>query len=453
MAQPLPLEAHMCRGETTDGVRQGLASALGSAYVLGRELNGGAMSRVFSAWDIALGRPVVIKVLPPMMAGVDAAARFRREIRLAAQLEHPNIVPLLAAGEVNGLLYYTMPYVDGESLRARLDRDGPLDPPTVQRVLTELARALDHAHRHGVVHRDVKPENIYLESATGRALLADFGIARPIDAEPADGLTGTGVAVGTPTYMSPEQMDGPVVDGRSDLYSLGLVGWEMLAGERPWAGESIYSIIYSQKFERLRPIRTVRRDVPMRLRRTIERALAKDPRARWRSGDALASHLQTPTFPDRWRGSGKTGGRQALLVVAGMGLFVAVTGRPAPPSATVGSPGVVVMADAEQRPATDVTATADGSAPVALSSAGDVVTAVPATDEANRKLDRVYGQLEAVFREPAARQELRHAQDVWRRDRDRACSHRKAQLRCQGELAGRRTAELAELLARASGRM
>jgi tRNA A-37 threonylcarbamoyl transferase component Bud32/uncharacterized protein YecT (DUF1311 family) len=438
----------MYRGETADGVREGLASSLGSAYVLGRELNGGAMSRVFSAWDIALGRPVVIKVLPPMMAGLDAAARFRREIRLAAQLEHPHIVPLLAAGEANGLLYYTMPFVDGESLRTRLDRDGPLDPATVQRVLTELARALDHAHRHGVVHRDVKPENIYLESATGRALLADFGIARPIDAAPADGLTGTGVAVGTPAYMSPEQMDGPIVDGRSDLYSLGLVGWEMLAGERPWAGESIYAIIYNQKFERLRPIRTVRRDVPMRLRRTIERALAKDPRARWTSGDALAAHLQSPTFPDRWRGSGKTGGRQALAVVAGLGLFVAVTGRPAPSSATVRSPGVVVMADAEQPPASDATATA-----VTLSSAGDVVTSFPRADDANRKLDRVYGQLEAVFREPAARQELRHAQDVWQRDRDRACSHRKARQQCQGELAGRRTAELTELLARASGRM
>jgi hypothetical protein len=443
----------MCRGETTDGVPEGLASVLGSAYVLGRELNGGAMSRVFSAWDIALGGPVVIKVLPPMMAGVDAAARFRREIRLAAQLDHPHIVPLLAAGEARGLLYYTMPYIDGESLRARLDRAGPLDPPSTQRVLTELARALDYAHRHGVVHRDVKPENIYLEAGTGRALLADFGIARPIDAGSSDGLTGTGIAVGTPTYMSPEQMDGPVVDGRSDLYSLGLVGWEMLTGERPWAGESIYSIIYNQKFARLRPIRAVRRDVPMRLRRTIERALAKDPRARWTTGDALASHLQSPAFPDRWRGSGLTGGRDALLLAAGLAFFAAVSGRLVPSSGTIGAPGVVVMAGAEQPSATDVTATTDGSSPVTLSAAGGVVNRVAATDEANQKLDRVYGELEAVFREPAARQELRRAQEVWRMDRDRACSHRKAQVRCQGELAGRRTAELADLLARASGRM
>lgn len=457
----------MCLPVTADGVRERLASALGSVYVLGRELSGGAMSRVFSAWDIALGRPVVIKVLPPVLAGVDAAARFRREIRLAAGLQHAHIVPLLEAGDAGGLLYYTMPFIEGESLRSRLDRDGPLDPDTVRRVLTELGRALAYAHRHGIVHRDVKPENIYLEAATGRALLADFGVARPMDAEPgaAGELTGDGIAVGTPTYMSPEQLDGPVVDGRSDLYSLGLVGWEMLTGERPWAGESIYAIIYNQKFGRLRAIRTVRRDVPIRLRRAINRALAKDPAARWTNGDALATQLQAAQIPARRPGTRGRGGRgvgkEALLLVSAMAVFVALTGRPQRVTAVVRAPGVVVMADTE--PVTvDVTATASAAtnttataAPVARPAAPAVPAAVvAATGAANQALDRVYGQLERAFREPAAQRELRRAQQVWRADRDRACARRAraVELRCEGEMAHRRAAELADLLERANGR-
>jgi protein kinase-like protein len=273
----------------SDGLRLRLQAALGSAYVVERELARGRTSRVFTATETALGRRVVLKVLPPEIATNDPLARFRREILLAARLQHPHIVPVYAAGEADDIRYFTMPFIDGDSLHARLERRGRLTPVEASRVLRDIGGALAYAHQRGVVHRDVKPANIFLERATGRALLADFGVARALG-EP-DGLTHAGVTVGTPVYMSPEQVDGADVDGRSDVYSLGLVGWEMLTGERPWAGESLYTVMYNQKFEPLPGLDSYGIEAPASLTAAIERALRKDRSARWPSADAFVDAL------------------------------------------------------------------------------------------------------------------------------------------------------------------
>ena len=217
---------------TTD-LREQLKATLGSAYAIERELGGGGMSRVFVANETALGRKVVVKVLQPELAASVSAERFRREIQLAAQLQHPNIVPVLAAGIADGLPYYTMPLVEGESLRARLARGEALPVSQVVRIICDVAPALSYSHEHGVVHRDIKPDNILLERETGRPMITDFGIARAAEAD--SRLTVTGIAVGTPAYMSPEQALGErQVDGRSDVYALGIIGYQMLTRERPF---------------------------------------------------------------------------------------------------------------------------------------------------------------------------------------------------------------------------
>ncbi len=251
------------------------------------------MSRVFVATDLALSREVALKVLPADHVSDDAVERFRREILLGARLRHPHILPVYAAGRAGGHLFYTMPLVAGESLRARLDRQPALPVPMATRILREVASALAYAHREGVVHRDVKPENIFLEeTGVDRALLADFGVARLLRQQ--TGLTLTGTAIGTPLYMSPEQVDGRDVDARSDIYSLGMVGWEILAGRRPWSGETLYTIIYNQKYEHLPSLGRVRADVPRRVQRAIERAVAKDRDLRWSTADAFAAALVEP---------------------------------------------------------------------------------------------------------------------------------------------------------------
>jgi Protein kinase domain len=278
---------HVVRSEWTvsDALRIRLQAALGDAYVLERELTGGGMSRVFLGRDTMLGRRVVLKVLPPETATHEPAARFRHEAILAARLQHPHIVPVYAVGHVEDIQYFTMPFIDGESLRALLERRGALPAADVRRVLREIGGALACAHRHGIVHRDVKPENIFIERTTGRALLADFGVALALG-EP-DGVTQPGVTVGTPAYMSPEQVDGGRVNGLSDIYSLGLVGWEMLTGQRPWPGDSLYDVMYKQKHESLPALDTFNIDVAPHLAAAIERALRKDPRSRWPNAEAF----------------------------------------------------------------------------------------------------------------------------------------------------------------------
>jgi hypothetical protein len=304
-----------------------LQAALGDAYVLERELGGGGMSRLFVATERSLNRQVVIKVLPPDLASEVSAARFKKEIEVAAQMQHPHIVPILAAGSGDDLLWYVMPYVRGESLRHRLKAAGKLPVRDAVRILIEVADALAYAHRQGIVHRDIKPENILLEE--GHAVLADFGVARAIVAARAanvsDGgnLTGTGMSVGTPTYMSPEQAAGEShVDARADIYALGLVGYEMLAGQHPFGGSgSVQSMIVAHLTEPAPPVAKLRADSPPAVSAAIARALAKTPDERFRTAEEFRDALD----------AAPTGGRRsraplmalaaaviAALVVAGI---------------------------------------------------------------------------------------------------------------------------------------
>src|SRR5712664_2305107 len=216
-------------------------ASLAGRYTIERELGRGGMATVYLARDLKHDRSVALKVLRPELAAVLGAERFLREIRLTAQLQHPHILALIDSGEADGFLYYVMPYVEGESLRERLEREGQLPLEEALRIAREVASALSHAHSHDVVHRDIKPENILISS--GEAVVADFGIGRAITAAARDTLTGTGIAIGTPGYMSPEQATGGArLDGRSDIYSLACVLYEMLAGDPPYVASSAHAI-------------------------------------------------------------------------------------------------------------------------------------------------------------------------------------------------------------------
>jgi len=303
-----------------------LQAALGDAYLLERELGGGGMSRLFVAMERSLHRQVVIKVLPPELTSEVSAARFKKEIEVAAQLQHPHIVPILAAGSDDDLLWYVMPYVRGESLRHRLKESGKLPVKDAVRILIEVADALAFAHRKGIVHRDIKPENILLEE--GHAVLADFGVARAIFAARAasavDGgnLTGTGMSVGTPTYMSPEQAAGESnVDARADIYALGLVGYEMLAGQHPFGKSgSVQSMIVAHLTEPAPPVAKLRADTPPAVNAAIARALAKRPDERFSTAEEFRDALDAA--PAR-----ATGSRATMLAVgAAVTAFLVIVG-------------------------------------------------------------------------------------------------------------------------------
>jgi serine/threonine-protein kinase len=250
------------------------------------------MSRVFIAREKALGRTVVLKVLPPELAASLSSERFRREIQVAANLQHPHIVPLLSAGQAGNFLYYTMPLVEGESLRERLVRGGELPVRIGVRILGEVARALAYAHRHGIVHRDIKPDNILLTGDD--AQVADFGIAKAISVSAERGdLTSAGVALGTPMYMAPEQaVADPTTDARADLYTLGVVAYEMLAGQPPFQGRTAAHLLAAHATERPIPLRERRRAVPVALGDMIMRLLEKRPADRPQSADELLSILE-----------------------------------------------------------------------------------------------------------------------------------------------------------------
>jgi len=470
-------------------LRERLQAAIGTEYEVGSELGGGVQSRVYAARDTELDRPVVIKVLPPELAAGEGLERFRREIRLVAGLQHPHIVPLLVAGEADGLLYYTMPLVTGESLRAVLDRDGPRDIEFVATVMAEVASALVYAHGRNIVHRDVKPGNIFVEAESGRILLADFGVARRIGFEGT--VTASGIAIGTPAYMSPESLDGGPVDGRSDIFSLGLVAWELLVGERPWQSETLYSLIYSQKCEPTPSLVDRRPDVPKRLRIAIERCLKKDADERWESADVLLAYLcdtevdeprlvrrrtstaagpsterPAPSFRPRaprtlsagrlevrWNGDLPVVGPPRLkvatrrlwpaAVVLAAALVLAVGLRFTHASAP---PPVVAEANGElpSLPAVDVTA----NAPV-----------VPVVERrTTSQLDRVFASVVVAMRRrggESAVRELRHAETMWETGRRRDCARQPsddARARCTSRLATLRAQELSELLERTRSR-
>jgi serine/threonine-protein kinase len=267
---------------------------LAGRFRIERELGGGGMSQVFLAEEVALGRQVVLKVLPPELAQVLSPDRFTREVRVAARLQHPHIVPLLAAGEADGLVFYTMPLVDGESLRAKLEREGALPMGEAVRLLRDVADALAGAHSQGVVHRDIKPDNILITQ--GHAVVTDFGIAKAFtEAGASDGLTGTGIVLGTPSYMAPEQASAdPHVDHRADLYSLGVVAYEMLAGQPPFAGTSVQAIIAAHVTRPPRPLNEVRPSVPAPLAALVMRLLEKQPPDRIQSAREVLHGLDVP---------------------------------------------------------------------------------------------------------------------------------------------------------------
>jgi eukaryotic-like serine/threonine-protein kinase len=278
-------------------LREQLQHSLGDAYTLERELGGGGMSRVFLADESALGRRVVVKVLPAELMGGVSIARFRREISLAARLQHPHLVPLLAAGEMDGQPYYTMPFVEGESLRARLAH-GELPVPEVISILRDVARALEYAHGKGVTHRDIKPDNVLLAGRS--AVVTDFGVAKAIsDAGATSGaMTSAGVALGTPAYMAPEQAAGdPSTDHRADIYAFGIMAYEMLAGHAPFAGRSTQAILAAHAVETPPSIASLRPATPPRLAELVMRSIAKRPGDRPQSASQIAEELDAVATP------------------------------------------------------------------------------------------------------------------------------------------------------------
>ena len=300
----LPEEARFCLrcgaaattvpAAATDPLRDVLKTALGRQYELARLLGKGGMGAVYLATEVALEREVAIKVLPPDRGATkDSRDRFRREARTAAKLSHPNIVPLHTFGDVEGTLYFVMGYVRGESLAARIRREGRLQVEEARRILVEIADALDYAHKLGIVHRDIKPDNVLLEEGSGRAMLTDFGVAKALGV--GQTMTVAGSILGTPHYMSPEQAQGKSdLDGRSDIYSLGVMGFAMLAGRLPFDGATPADVLVQHITKEAPSLASLAPGVPSELTSAITRCLAKDPDQRWPGAKELRDALTGP---------------------------------------------------------------------------------------------------------------------------------------------------------------
>jgi eukaryotic-like serine/threonine-protein kinase len=275
-----------------------LQRTLSDNYTIERELGGGGMSRVFVAEEISLGRKIVVKVLIPDLAATVNVERFRREIQVVAKLQHPHIVPVLTAGISEGLPYYTMPFIEGESLRARLIRSGELPVQDATRILRDVLSALSYAHEHGVVHRDIKPDNVLLTG--NHAVVADFGLAKALSAatNPGSSLTSVGVTLGTPAYMSPEQaVADPSTDHRTDIYSVGVMAYEMLTGQLVFSARSPQAMLAAQAIERPEALDKRRPSVPPALSSLIMRALEKRPADRQQSAAEMLADLETAVTP------------------------------------------------------------------------------------------------------------------------------------------------------------
>ncbi|MEP7002086.1 MAG: protein kinase, partial [bacterium] len=297
----------------TGDLRAQLQDALGDTYAIERELGGGGMSRVFLAREVKLNREVVIKILPPGLAESISADRFEREIQLVASLQQANIVPLLAAGSANGVPYYVMPYVQSDSLRARLSNGPPLSASECASILRDIARALSYAHARGVVHRDIKPDNVLLSH--GAAVVTDFGIAKAVSAARTMGSDGTltqaGTSIGTPAYMAPEQVAGdPLVDHRADLYAWGCLAYELLMGAPPFVRESPQKVLAAHLVDAPVDLRTLRQDMPG-LASVVMHCLAKAPDDRPATADEVLSLLDMAATPISF--SSKNAGRLAAV--------------------------------------------------------------------------------------------------------------------------------------------
>ena len=263
---------------------------LAGRYLLEQEVGRGAMATVFRARDSATGETVAVKRLHRVLAASVTAARFQREIQHLRRLRHENILPLLDFGVDGEDLFFTMPFIEGETLRAKLNRVGSMELGAVIAIVTQLASALDYAHAQNVVHRDLKPENVLL--AGGRAVLGDFGVSRAIVASSEDALSSSGIAVGTPTYMSPEQsLRANSIDGRTDIYALGCVTYEMLTGEPPFTGPNLMTLMARHASQAPLPIRTVRPDIPAHVEAAISASLAKKAGERPASAGAYVARL------------------------------------------------------------------------------------------------------------------------------------------------------------------
>jgi len=323
--------------------RQRLKRALGDGFEVGALLGRGGFAEVFAATDKRLRRQVAIKIVrSDLVLSPNLVARFLREAQSAAQLSHPNIIPIFQVGEAEGLPYIVMPLLRGETLRQRLQRECRIPPSDAVRIVKEVAAALGTAHKAGFIHRDIKPDNIMLEGDDGRAVVMDFGIAKALGGE-APTLTGTGTVVGTPYYMSPEQASGSQqIDSRADLYSLGVVAYQMLVGQVPFGGDAVQEVLIKHMTVIPEPANAVRAEISAHLSDVVDRCLAKKPQDRWASADELIRSLDdiSPAALPKIRGRRRvvaavTG--VVVLAVAAAGIWRLATGRHGPAGPTTGS--------------------------------------------------------------------------------------------------------------------
>jgi tetratricopeptide (TPR) repeat protein/predicted Ser/Thr protein kinase len=317
-------------GENIEAVR----AAVSGQYTIDRLLGQGGMGAVYLGRDKTLDRPVAIKVIKPDVAASDLIRdRFLQEARSVARLRHPNIVSVYSAGESNGLLWFAMELVEGKSLRELMESEGRLPHATAERILSEIALALDHAHANGLVHRDVKPDNILIETSTGRALLTDFGVARATQAGAEHGLTQTGMIIGSPRYMAPEQISGGTIDGRADLYALALVGYELFSGRPVVEAGTVASMIYKHMSETPPPLASAVPGIPPRVSATVARGLEKDPAKRFQTGAEFAQAIRDGEFSSAAHMNRELRRRTimiaaaAVLVVAAFGAWIGLKGE------------------------------------------------------------------------------------------------------------------------------